>query len=107
MATDDDQTTPLALPPPPPAGGGALVVTRALVFLFIAWTGWDFWRTLLPFSWQARTIARRMLRKSPDWNWHGIDPATQRLVIQTPFGSYEVLDRRGRVRRCSPEKDVR
>ena len=107
MVSDDDQTTPLALPPPPPVGEPKLVVTRVLVLLFIAWGGWDAWRTLLPFDWQARAIAKRMLRKSPDWNWHGIDPTTQRLVIQAPFGTYEILDKRGRVRRCSPERDVK
>lgn len=107
--SDADETKPLALPPPPPVGEPTqpLVVTRALVLLFIAWGGWDVWRTLLPFDWQARAIAKRMLRKSPDWNWHGIDPAAQRLVIQAPFGTYEIVDKRGRVRRCSPEKDVK
>lgn len=68
-------------------------VVKEITFRVHGFTGWDVFLGLLPERWQARLIARRLLRES----YRGLDLGQVRLVVLLPRGAYRVLDDAGRV----------
>lgn len=71
-------------------------MSRALIFTVSAYSGWQRLLGLLPHRWQARRVARALVRSL------GVIPGTGiPLVIQFPFGAFQVLDTRGRVEPCA------
>jgi hypothetical protein len=68
-------------------------MTKPLVFVVGAYTGWHLFLSLLPERWQARFVARRWLRTLP----HLPDFDATPVLIQLPTGMWRVKDACGRV----------
>lgn len=66
---------------------------KDLSFRVHGFTGWDVLLGLLPERWQARVIARRLMRSV----YRGVDLEQLRVLLLMPRGAYRVLDSAGRV----------
>ena len=70
---------------------------KALVLNFTGYSGWDILLSLLPKSWQTRTVARRYMNFMTPRFGEPPDPRKTDIVVQMPWGTYRVLDEHGNV----------
>jgi hypothetical protein len=77
-------------------------MNKTIQFGFERWTGWDFWRVVLPLKMQAKAVARILLR-GPYKNWDFSDPELQ-LIVKMLGGTYRVTDAKGGVAPCGAER---
>lgn len=73
-------------------------MTRTMVFNFAGYSGWHLLASLLPKKAQARFIAKRWMKSV-----NNPDPKETRLVINLPWGSYQIVDAAGHVIVCPRE----
>ncbi len=62
-----------------------------ITWRFTGYAGKDIWLSLLPERWQARMIARRLLKSL----YPGAAPYT--ICVQMPTGSYIIVDQAGHI----------
>lgn len=65
-------------------------MNRSLVFTFSGYSGIDVLAAILPKSWQTKRVARAWLKALGD-----VDLETTVAVIQMPWGSFRIIDKRG------------
>lgn len=66
---------------------------KTITFAFSGYSGIDVALGILPERWQAKVVAKRLLRDT----YKGLDLAATRLVVQMPNSAYAVKDERGNV----------
>lgn len=65
---------------------------RQIIFTFSGYTGIDILLSLFTKRFQVRVMAKRLLRNA--------DPETTPIFINTPWGSWRIIDRKGRIEQC-------
>lgn len=75
---------------------------KSLTFVFSGYGGWDVLMGLLPKGLQGRMIARAFIRKMTTG---GVapDPTKTRMVVALPWGSYQIMNSRGKLAPCARE----
>ena len=67
---------------------------RALELRVTGWTGFaDTMSATISKKWFARRVARKLMRDT----WKGVDPAATDIILHFPFGTYRVVNRKGKV----------
>ena len=75
---------------------------RPLNFRFTAFNGRDVWKNWMSEKWQARAIAKVLLRGQ----WKGADAETTDLVIHMGLGTYRIVQTGPRIKVVPHERDV-
>lgn len=78
----------------------SIVSGRKMVQRITAYTGIDVLRNIMPARWQAKSIAKLLLKG----DWKDADPATVEMVIELPAGSFKIVDLQGNVEPCDTVK---
>ena len=73
-----------------------------LTYRFGAWTGGDAGKSLMPKHWQAKSVARWLMRDGNWWN-NVEDFVGTTCIVEMPWAAYRVLGRDGRVELCKSE----
>lgn len=69
-------------------------------FEVTAYKGRDVYLYLLPCSWQARVVARKLFSSS----WAHLDPETTELRVIVQYEVFKVLDKTGKVQKLDESK---
>lgn len=70
-------------------------MSKSLCLNFAGYSGFDQIYILFPKRWQTRIVARKWMRAL---NYP--DPTVTNVMIQMPWGSFKVLDKKGNVEKC-------
>ena len=72
---------------------------RALTIKLAGTTGVDSFIEMISKKWLIRRIAKRLMRGM----WQSADPNATDLLIQTPWGTWRVVDKNGRIEPARPD----
>lgn len=73
---------------------------KTLAFTFSGYTGWDCLLGLLPKRWQAKAVAKAWIK---NLGFLKEIPPNTTMTLNMPFGSFRILDSKGRLEPCRPE----
>lgn len=67
-----------------------------MVFRVGGYSGLDVWRYIMSPKWQARSVAKQLLKKV----WKGANPAETEMIVELPVGNFKLVNDKGDVEPC-------